>query len=402
MQMEVERQLAYQAEEGKVPDMVALGDSTVGCGIEPEALEEELDDVHFVLNAASANQPLEGTLYYLKYLKKKYPGLQKVVLGLTYDQLIDSQTNMQKKLLVLDRIHDPALWLSYVRTFMSLEDLPLLLKSYRYRDRLSNVPENISEKIEKYRTFVPLNNIGYTPNVTRLDPEKGEVGIGDLEWNENLVDVRSREALEEIISFCKEQEMCIVLVTMPVGDALFYQNKGVPEAHQYINEIARENGIDYLDLNLWRDREKENADGQMADNVHVMQGLSEKLTHVVGKIMSGEEPEKFLYDTVEEAREEIHGILYVEMRTMPRKDGGREMVASWISTDQMRPDLRFQVKDVHGIVLLDSGRQKADRFVLPADLVGKKITCEVTAYAKWIHREYQKTYSVAVDSDTWK
>lgn len=195
MQKEVERQLVYQAQEGRVPDIVALGDSTVGCGIKPEALEEEIDGVHFVLNAASANQPLEGSLYYLKYLKKEYPGLQRVIVGLTYDQLIDSQTNMQKKLLVLDRIHDPVLWCSYAKTFMSLEDLPLLLKSYRYRDRISNISENVSEKLQKQQEFEPQKNIGYTPNTTRLDPEKGEVGIGDLDWDENLVDEKSKMAL---------------------------------------------------------------------------------------------------------------------------------------------------------------------------------------------------------------
>lgn len=402
MQKEVERQLVYQAQEGRVPDIVALGDSTVGCGIKPEALEEEIDGVHFVLNAASANQPLEGSLYYLKYLKKEYPGLQRVIVGLTYDQLIDSQTNMQKKLLVLDRIHDPVLWCSYAKTFMSLEDLPLLLKSYRYRDRISNISENVSEKLQKQQEFEPQKNIGYTPNTTRLDPEKGEVGIGDLDWDENLVDEKSKMALEDMIQFCKDQNMQIVLVTMPVGDALFYQNAGISGAHEYIGRIAKENGIEYLDFNLWRDREKENVDGQMADNVHIMSELSEKLSHIVGKVMNGEKPQKYLYNTVAEARENVHGILYVEMHTTPQKDGSREMEASWICTDQIRPEIRFQIKDPNGSVLLDSGMQKSNTFVLPAELVGRKMTCEVTAYAKENRREYQKTYSIAVGPDTWK
>ena len=103
-----------------------------------------------------------------------------------------------------------------------------------------------------------------------------------------------------------------------------------------------------------------------------------------------------------EARENVHGILYVEMHTTPQKDGSREMEASWICTDQIRPEIRFQIKDPNGSVLLDSGMQKSNTFVLPAELVGRKMTCEVTAYAKENRREYQKTYSIAVGPDTWK
>lgn len=401
MQEEVDRQLSYKEVQGIEPDMVALGDSTVGCGMEPHTLAKTTEGVHFVLNAASANQPVEGSYYYLRYLKKKYPGIRYAVMGLTYDQLIDSQTNMQKKLLVLDRIHDPEIWLSYAQRILSIEDLPLLLKSYRYRARRRDILATVSDKIGKYSAFMPTDDIGYTPNETRLDPEKGEVGIGDLHWDESAVDQNSKEALQDIIDFCHEEGISLTLVTMPVGDALFYSNDGIDPAHQYIEEIAAENGITYLDFNLWNQREEENVDGQMSDNVHIMHALSTELSEVTGKIMNGESPDRFLYSSVAEAREQIHGILHVELTTTPNEDGSRLMSATWICTDNLKPDFRFLITDESGKILLDSGKQSDSTAILPAELVGQKMICSVTAYASDGNREFQKTYSISVDGNTW-
>ena len=401
MQAEVDRQLSYWDAQGVAPDMVALGDSTVGCGIEPHTLAGEADGIHFVLNAASANQPIEGSYYYLRYLKKKYPGIRYVVMGLTYDQLIDSQTNMQKKLLLLDRIHDPVIWISYSRRVLSVEDLPLLLKSYRYRARIKDIPATVSDKAAKYSDFTPTEDVGYTPNETRLDPEKGEVGIGDLHWKEDEVDQNSKEALQNIIDFCAEEGISLTLVTMPVGDALFYHNEGIDPAHRYIEEIAARNGIIYLDFNLWKQREEENVDEQMSDNVHIMHALSTKLTAVLGQVINGEASDRFLYHSVEEAREQIHGILHVELSTTLNEDGSRQMSATWIGTDHLKPEFRFLVTDENGKILLDSGRQNESTAVLPAELVGQKMVCSVTAYASDRNQNYQRTYSISVDEHTW-
>ena len=73
MQMEIERQLNYKAEQGIEPDLVILGDSTVGSGVDPESLQNEIKGVQCALNAASGNQPLQASYYYLLYLKKKIP-----------------------------------------------------------------------------------------------------------------------------------------------------------------------------------------------------------------------------------------------------------------------------------------------------------------------------------------
>lgn len=402
MQMEIERQLNYKAEQGIEPDLVILGDSTVGSGVDPESLQNEIKGVQCALNAASGNQPLQASYYYLRYLKKKYPKIQRVVLGVAYDQLIDSQTNMKKKLIVLDRIHDPELWFAYARTFMTLEDIPLLLKSYRYRDELRNIPENLKEKFRKQKMLIPTDSIGYSPYEDRLDPDHGEVGIGELNWDENSVDPEDLTALENIIEFCEDSGIEIYLVTMPVSDALFYSNNGIAGAHAYLAKISKNYQIKYLDMNLWKKRMEENVGNRMADNVHVMHDLSTELSDVIGQIVNGDNISEHLYASIDEARKQMHGILSLKLSTVPDGKGNRIMSADWICTDDMNPKLCFRIKDKNGGVLTDYGKSSKNSALLPKKYIGKEMTLEVTAYAEHGNLLFERTFQIAVNQHTWE
>lgn len=402
MQMQIERQLAYKEKNGIEPELVILGDSTVGSGIDPAVLQKEIKGVDCALNAATGNQPLEGSYYYLRYLKKKYPKIQKVVLGIAYDQLIDSQTNMKKKLIVLDRIHDPALWLSYAKTFMTVEDIPLLFKSYRYRDELPKVLSNISEKIEKEQNFTPSESIGYSPYEVRLDPDRGEVGMGELSWDEKQIDSNALEALKNILQFCADSKMEVYLVTMPVGDALFYSNAGIEGAHAYIERIAQTYRTEYLDLNLWKQRMTENVDGRMADNVHVIHDLSTELSGTIGRIIDGDAISEHLYGSVDLAKQQMHGILHLELSTTPDGQDNRMMSAKWICTDGMTPLLEFKILDENGNILVDYGKQRTANALLPKDYIGRSMYLTVTAYAEYEQQSYERTFQIAVDQHTWE
>ena len=399
MQMQVERQISYKIKQGITPDTIILGDSTVGSGIDPAVLQVNVDTVKCAVNAASGNQPLQGSYYYLRYLKMKYPSVQRVILGLAYDQLIDSQTNMKKKLIVLDRIKDPFLWFSYARTFIGIEDLPFLLKSYRYRDE--NVIQNIKEKWNGFIHFEPTDSIGYSPYTSRLDPQKGEVGMGALDWDEALVDAESQKALENIVFFCDKNDIQLYIVTMPVGDALFWTNEGCEGAHDYISEIAEGYNVLYLDMNLWRKREKANSDERMADNVHVMANLASELTESLARIIRDESSTEELFESVSEAREQIHGILWLTFATTPNEDGSRIVKADSICTDGMKPRYQFCIYDSNGNILLESLQTESGEFVLPSEYVGQKLELSLVAYASIGSRDYSRTYSITVDQNTW-
>lgn len=399
MQMQIERQIAYKKKQGITPDTIILGDSTVGSGIDPAILQEKVEDIQCAVNAASGNQPLQGSYYYLRYLKKAFPSVQRVILGLAYDQLIDSQTNMKKKLIVLDRIRDPFLKLAYASTFVGIEDLPLLLKSYRYRDE--NVVQNLNDKWNGFIHFEPTDSIGYSPYTTRLDPEKGEVGMGSLDWDETLVDAESRNALENIISFCSNNDIQLYIVTMPVGDALLWTNEGCEESHNYIATIAEKGSVPYLDMNLWKKREAANSDKRMADNVHVMEDLASELTaSLAGIIDSGASSEE-LFENVAEARDQIHGILWLTFATEANEDGSRSVKAESICTDGMIPTYQFSVYDSNGNILQEFSQTKEGQFVLSEEYVGQKLELKLAAQASFDSKEYSRTYSITVDQNTW-
>lgn|GEM_PF-3064948 len=395
--------LSQMAKKGQYPNMVILGDSTMGGGMDPAVLDDEIGDVSLAVNAATGRQPLAGSYYYLEDLLERYPDIHRVIIGLTYDQLIHDDTNLMSELLVFDHIKDPEIKLQYGRTFLDINQLPYLAKSYRYRNELDSFTDNIRDKIDFYQNPGETRSIGYMPAETRQDPDKGEIGMGDVRFEEKDIDQTSLHYLKAIFSLCKEKNVQVCLVTTLIGDAEFYSSDDVKRSHEYLANLAESCGVPFYDLNLWIEREERDVGHRMADTVHVTKDLAEEQTAVIGKILNGEDPDDFFYPDVETARADIHGVLLNTVNTTPNEDGSRTVHAGCILTDNMTPQYQIAVQpDGDEEVDLTNGYTSSSETVLPAQYVGSPLSLIVRVKAEGQDgTEYQRTLTVHIDAGTW-
>ena len=71
----------------------------------------------------------------------------------------------------------------------------------------------------------------------------------DLDWKEENI-----EKLTELISYCKDHDIRVILAVMPLPDAAVWQNQGEEEFLQIASQMASENECEFYDFNLFRGR----------------------------------------------------------------------------------------------------------------------------------------------------
>lgn len=91
----------------------------------------------------------------------------------------------------------------------------------------------ISHKIAKPESFFPENAIYL-----------------QYDFSEEKVMLKLKNSIDDIISLCKQNDIELYFVTAPVAPSTFSQMANYSSIHNFFENIARENNIDYVDYNL--------------------------------------------------------------------------------------------------------------------------------------------------------
>lgn len=401
-QMTLDREIRKSRKQGKEIGMILIGDSTIRAGLDPRVFDSTLESGRITLNAGTSSQSLEGSFYYLKDLFKQYSP-DEVVLGISYNELLNEPKLLKKELVVYDRLKSPLIRADYARHILSLSESPFLLKSYRYRDDATQIPVNVKSKLQLLSGGdVQEMYMGYVPLRQTWDMERDQIGYWDTDWEEKNVSLEAVQYLEKIVELCGARHVKLYLVTMPMATYSFYQNASVERAHQFIQRYAEKNGLPYVDMNLWRGREKENMDSRMNDLDHPSAELAEEFSKILSDIIQNGNDERYLYSNVTEAKENIHGILSLQMHTEPNSDGSRTIFASSIyeSYTSIRYSFFISTRDGKEIILQHNGASSS--CLLPGNLVKKCSRIKVEASEVVNGRvEDKMQFVMNIDPSTW-
>ena len=390
----LEKDLDRLRESNRNPEMVLIGNSRVMMDFIPSVMEEEMDTPLCILNAGTGSQMPWGSYYYLKDLIKRYP-IKYAVMGLDYSTFLNMDTRVPKRdLVVIDRVKSPMVKLEYITEILEPKEYPLLLKSYRYREGLDSVPENLQSKLSRsYRNGKDERKPSHYENMGYIySEEKGvsHTGIyGAEEWNRQDVSPLAMKYLDKTYNLCKENNITLYLVVPPFAFSSIYNMDSYQDCFDYFKEYAQENKIPYCDLNLIKNRTKDLPDSMLSDGDHLgyngARFISRLYAEILNNEMNGEDAAGFFYSSVEEMKEDIDGVIACDFKTEPhKKEGDRMIFARSIHENGIFLEFEYWVcpenMDNEWIKLQDYSEKS--ECLLPAKYLEKDITIRVNCREK--------------------
>ena len=237
-------------------DTIVLGASHAMRAIIPEVLDEEMGVSSY--NLAFNLMTMQGRLELLRLEASRNP-IKTVIMECSMDALTyNPDTEVLKgDQYTADRLGSFSRAVSYLSRSIRFWHYPWLL--YRYVQMAGGTVEQFFKgefrmrNVNQKKGYVPYYDETVVQKKTSLKRLKAVFQTESRRpnvWQGNL------EYLQEIIDFCKEQNIELILVTLPISERSVAQYDNLNDTYSYYRQTAQENGIPFLDFNLHREKTK--------------------------------------------------------------------------------------------------------------------------------------------------
>lgn len=261
-------------------DMVFLGSSHSYCTFDPLIIDEGLGTNSYQLGMPL--QHLDSTYYTLREVLN-YQQPEDVVLEVYWDML-DDEFELTQAGYLFQVMRNEELEKEYIKEVFPLsEKVKYNINIFRYQaDYFAYRNSKLKEKIE--------NNFGvYTPQTEKQEGIEQYRSKGYTYCNYNMLpdeydktnqfkntdgkEWEPKEAqlkyLYKIIELCNENNIRLTFVTAPVANVSLDYIENYDVIHDYIQNIADENDIKYLDYNIVNKDKTLFADENFRDDAHL-------------------------------------------------------------------------------------------------------------------------------------
>lgn len=266
--------------------MVFLGASVFTRGIDPEIIDEQTGETSYVL--ASRGAPLSGRYEMLKAALKNR-NLETVVIEVSYYTLIKQiyEYSLEERLLYFPKVMGVSDKLrAAVSGFSFWEDEYDKAYGQMLMEGFQVWQQDICTA--QYQTYV--NRRGFEPYRARDQHLETAEEIRDAYGSREL-DLRFSEdviaELESIIQLCRDHQLRVVLLTMPMSQRFIWESEGLDTFRDIMCGIAGRYQVPYYDFNLLHD-----IDSWLDDSVsyhdaeHLSEAGAEAFGPVIGEILA--------------------------------------------------------------------------------------------------------------------
>lgn len=289
--------------QGKI-DTLFLGTSTAYRGFSPDVFDECLGTFSF--NAATASQPMDGTLALLKDQAERNP-IERVVIGVSPHSLAKEEAYIERKEEVYDRLFSLKEKISYLAGGCASEEwLDMIFYSTRvdkYFDT-GKIKRNVAYKLSD----------AYKENKAPMETYRGKGFLAGKEVYQGKsyetitkrestwqADHANEKALIEIMEYCREKEIELILVFIPVTGAQIDSYKNIGVIHDYIQELADKYETVFWDFNYYVRLKEEFSNSMFNDKKHLNGAggmyFSRLFAEVYKKYHNGEAIDEYFLDT---------------------------------------------------------------------------------------------------------
>lgn len=275
-------------------DTAFFGTSHIYAAINPEVFDAETGC--FCMNCGSGGQGIKQTYYYIKQMNTSCENLKTVFVDLYFEDFQQKKDNrgseMQDKMIIYSRLTNPIAKLDYIaNTFEINEYQYILFPALYYNSSIENIPSNIKQKLSsEYRNYGrkcsfftdPYEGRGYIPFTNYDINDEKRLHFADHIQYTKDVNEEAFEYMTKIVDYCKEQNLRLVFVQMPMTSIANNENKAfIQYFDKIIDEYIEKNHLTYYNINVSADRSEVKDKKFFADFEHLSLIGSEYFTKVI-------------------------------------------------------------------------------------------------------------------------
>ena len=264
-------------------DTAFIGASQTQKAIDPEIVDDELESKSYVL--ATVRCTMQGRIDQLEKALQQ-DSLKTVVLDVSHYCL----TSTFNEWVTLD---DRVVYFSKISGVFNRADIAF--KSFNFfddeHDRLfaEMIYEGLSiwkdifngeyEKISSRRGYSPKKSEDQSFTKKQAIKKYNSVNLNE----EYPFDESNEKYIQQIIDICKENDVQLIIVTLPLSESLIWRKDGWQYGTDWLTSLCSKNDVPYFDFNLIKNRSDYFDDSySFSDEEH----LSKKGSKVMSKIIS--------------------------------------------------------------------------------------------------------------------
>lgn len=235
-------------------DTLIVGASEGMRGIMPVMFNERMDTCAY--NLSGAMMTLTGRYELLKAELERNP-VKTVVLELSYDTLVRdrSKEGPEGDLQVLGRWSTPWQRIHYLMTAFTVDELPRVFYDTLDRGVLSaKFALGMETPLTGNETYASAGYVKTSANNMRRTDAEYQQAYHTVPWPNEILP-ENVEILQKISDLCREHQVEVYMVTVPISKYAILQHDGMQTLHDYYVDFAEKNGWKYFDLNLLQDRD---------------------------------------------------------------------------------------------------------------------------------------------------
>ncbi len=200
-------------------------------------------------------------------------------------------------------------------------------RSWKYLFHIERTKSLLADKVSKtYRDyeydFVTYEEEhyaekGYVASDTKLSPDPYFSPVGYFPVNCAHIGENWKNVIDKIILYCKEKDVKLTLVSVPVSSFLNAGRTNYAEYINYMNSLAHESGIEYLDFNLMKEEYWPDATAYFKDDDHLNKFGAELLSEIYSDLINEEiTREELFYHSMDEkflnSDATVYGVSYFD------------------------------------------------------------------------------------------
>lgn len=151
----------------------------------------------------------------------------------------------------------------------------------------------ISESVSHNRGYAPFNEKKHYK--AKLSPQHEY----HTQIREQYRYAKNVKYLNKIIELCSKNDIQLILIEVPMSEVSIARYANLQEVHDYYAQIASEQGIGFMDFNLWKEKTSYLSDLKYHDATHMGDELApiftEQFANIVQKYLAGEDVSDLFY-----------------------------------------------------------------------------------------------------------
>lgn len=290
-----------RAELSGTLDFFVCGASHAMRGFRPDILDQELGINSY--NLSCSRQTMQGRYELLNLELNRNPA-KTVVLELSYDSMTRNrdEEGPEGDMYMLGKLGG---FMPRIKYFFSA------IRPKEYGRMYYNYIDNGVNCIKK------IIHGTWTNKNTKLEKGYAAYKRDDDELNQDLKKIYHTRSFEEtvyepnveylnkIIALCKEKNVQLILVTTPLSKVTVCRYGNLDTFKEWYENVANENGLQYYDFNLIRDKEEKLPDSSaFSDKFHLGNKgagtFTKMFTDVLNKEAAGEDTSALFYGSYSE------------------------------------------------------------------------------------------------------